>query len=344
MSGRKLSALVVTIVVGLGSVALIASVCALIAEPGRSLDQQDQMLIGSQILEHESHSSDERSPSKFTGPQVIPENVFRAVSEGHNLPVLFFCIVMGIALGSLSSQSSEPVLAFVEATYNAMLKLIHWLMYALPLGLFCLFSAQVSKLGGGVLLALIDFVCLALFVCMLLMTIYIGIIWIKTRQSLLTVIIALKHSIIISLGTSSSMAAMPSTIEAMSDNLGFDRETANLVIPLGFTINPQGNVAVFSLMLVFMLQLYNIPIHPADVLSILVLSVLSGVAASTAPGIAGLTMLAIAFKPFNLPVDIGIFLLSAIDPVIDPLFTAVNVTGNAATTALVSPRSSAQRS
>jgi proton glutamate symport protein len=64
-------------------------------------------------------------------------------------------------------------------------------------------------------------------------------------------------------------------------------------------------------------------------------AMLAGVAATGAPGVAALSMISIILVPLGLPVEVAIILLVAIDPIVDPILTVVNVQGNAATTALL---------
>jgi Na+/H+-dicarboxylate symporter len=62
---------------------------------------------------------------------------------------------------------------------------------------------------------------------------------------------------------------------------------------------------------------------------------LAGIAASGAPGVAALGMLALVLEPLELPAAVGVILLSAIDPVLDPLITATNVHATCAAVSLV---------
>ena len=52
-------------------------------------------------------------------------------------------------------------------------------------------------------------------------------------------------------------------------------------------------------------------------------------------------MISIILVPLGLPVEVAIILLVAIDPIVDPILTVVNVVGNAAMTALLGPKPAA---
>jgi proton glutamate symport protein len=147
--------------------------------------------------------------------------------------------------------------------------------------------------------------------------------------------VALRKPLIISFGTRSSFVAMPSAIHAMSEDLRFEKETINLTIPLGITICRFGTVMAFSFSAVFFAQLYHLQMSPGIYGIILMGTVLAALASAGAPGAATIGMLSLVFNPLGLPVDAAIALMLAVDPLIDPVLTLVNVHTNCACTALI---------
>ncbi len=75
-----------------------------------------------------------------------------------------------------------------------------------------------------------------------------------------------------------------------------------------------------------------------ELLIVIIGSILAGLAATSAPGLAGLSMISIALIPLGLPYAVAVILLAAIDPILDPILTTVNVYGNCAATALIAKR------
>lgn len=146
----------------------------------------------------------------------------------------------------------------------------------------------------------------------------------------------MKDTIIISLGTRNSFAAIPSAIEAFQNRLELDPERVNLTMPLGITICRYGNVMLFSICSVFAARLYNHKLDIQTIVIIVCISVLAAMAASGAPGIIARTMIAMVLTPLGIPAQAIIVMLIAIDPIIDPLTTLINVYPNCAVTAIVS--------
>ena len=66
---------------------------------------------------------------------------------------------------------------------------------------------------------------------------------------------ALGETLLICIGTRNSFASLPSAIEALSNQLEFDKEKINLVVPLGITLCRYGNVMVFSTGAIFAARL-----------------------------------------------------------------------------------------
>ncbi|MDO8843640.1 MAG: hypothetical protein Q7U98_12450 [Methylicorpusculum sp.] len=64
---------------------------------------------------------------------------------------------------------------------------------------------------------------------------------------------------------------------------------------------------------------------------------MAGIASSSAPSVIGLSTIAFTLDPLGLPTSVAIILLIAIDPIVDPILTALNVHPNCAMTVLFWP-------
>jgi Na+/H+-dicarboxylate symporter len=100
------------------------------------------------------------------------------------------------------------------------------------------------------------------------------------------------------------------------------------MIPLGMTINPPASVLQFAISSLFIAQIYGMELGFNELTIIFVGSILAGLASSSTPSIIGLSMIAMILDPLGLPSGVAIILLVAIDPVIDPIITALNVQAN----------------
>lgn len=265
---------------------------------------------------------------------VIPDNIFDALSTGQTLQILFFIILFGLGLGYVPRQASENLFIILEGVYGSFNKLIDWLRYLLPFGLCSLLAEQISQVGAETLLAMLRFVLITVIMFAVFYIINTVIIAWRSKQSLLKVFSGLQETTIISLATRSSLASMPAAITEM-EHLKFEPQTTNLVVPLSITLCRFGSVAYFALGALFVVQVYQNPINLGTLTVILVGAILAGMATSGVSGILTLTMMSLVLDPLSLPLDAVLVLFIAIDPIVDPFRTLIIVHSGAAVTALI---------
>jgi Na+/H+-dicarboxylate symporter len=128
--------------------------------------------------------------------------------------------------------------------------------------------------------------------------------------------------------------------EQVVERLGVSRSYAAFAVPFAATTKMDGCAAVYpAVAALFVAQYYNIPLHGADYLLIVLVSVLGS--AATAGLTGALVMLTLTLSTLGLPLEgagLRAGLLLAIDPILDMGRTAVNVAGQALIPAIVAKR------
>ena len=320
-------------------------VIAALLGPGRNLSGQTLEALG--VLVNDSGIDLEMAlsgpiPIEEEAPglsnfllNLVPHNIFDALSQGDTLKVLVFSIVVGISLGLVRDRVTKPCFDILEAIYRTFNQLIHWLTIILPIGLFSLLAHQLSQQGLEVILSMINFLITAILVFLAIYILSTLVVWHQAKKPLIQILAALREPTILALATSSSLACLPSSIEKLSNVLKFDRQTVNLVTPLSITICRFGSVIYFAIGSVFVMQLYDTPITIGNVMIVIVGSIFAGMATSGVTGILTLTMLGIVLEPLQLPLEAVLVLFVAIDPIMDPFRTLGIVhTGIAATSVI----------
>lgn len=267
--------------------------------------------------------------------ELVPTNVFAALSEGRTLKILFFSIILGLATAFIPPALCDSILSFFSAIFKAFAKITEWAMYGLPFGLCCLLADQISRVGSQVMLAMLRFISAVYLGSFLICALSAAILWISTRGSVLRPFKAVRETLIIGFGTRSSLAAMPAALRGLHEGLGLDQEQVNLIVPLSITLCRCAGVMNFTLAAVFFSQFYGMPIGFQQCVIILIGAVVAGMAGAGAPGLVTISMISILFDPLGLPVGPAIVLLLAIDPITDPIRTVANLHANCATTSLV---------
>ncbi|MCP3927352.1 MAG: dicarboxylate/amino acid:cation symporter [Desulfobacterales bacterium] len=342
--------MVIIFSIGLFAASVLGILAGIIGQPGNGLNEETQAVLGRLVQKTGSNLNLEmfffqENPMAKGAPslvdffvKIIPPNVVESMSSGRNLQVLFFAVMLGVAAGFIPQRESDNLLMSLEGTYLAFSKVIKWAMYILPFGLCCLMAEQVSQIGVEILMAMTKFVATFILCALFIFLLCTLIIWRRSKRKISEVIIELKEPIIIALGTRSSLATIPSCLEALHTKLGFDKTNTNILVPLGVTLCRFGSIVYFALATIFITQLYDVQLGTQGYIIALIGSILAGMATSGATGVLTLSMMILVLEPLGLPFEAVLVLFIAIDPIIDPFRTLLIVYAACASSALISGR------
>jgi len=257
----------------------------------------------------------------------IPENPIQALAEGSILQILFFSLFLGFGLSALPDARRAPVLEVVNGLTECLIWMIKKVMLTAPLGVFGLLAAAVGSFGWDVLGLVVKL--LVIYTGALLLQafgVYPLLIRLFSRVSPRRFLSKVYQTQIVALSTSSSMATLPVNMEVTEKELGVSKGTVSFVLPLGATINMDGNAIYYALVAVFFSQLFGIPLGPPEIIAIILTATLGSIGQA---GVPGPTLLVVAvLLAAKLPVE-GLPLLFGVDRIFDMMRTAVNVTGDA---------------
>jgi len=256
---------------------------------------------------------------------IFPENIAKSVAEGQVLQIVVFSVLFAMALILVPDSKRRPMLAFAKSLSETMFKFTNLVMYAAPLGVFGAVAYTVGHLGVGVLLPLLKllatmYVALAFFIVCVLLPI---VLW--ARIPLKRFISAVAEPVTLGFATASSEATLPSAIEQL-ELFGVPRQIVAFVLPTGYSFNMDGASLYQSLALFFVVQAAGLHLTIGQqVMMILTLLISSKGTAGVAR--ASLLIVFGAATSFHLPME-PLFLLFAIDQLMDMGRTAVTVLGN----------------
>jgi len=256
---------------------------------------------------------------------IFPENIAKSVAEGQVLQIVVFSVLFAMALILVPETKRRPLLDFAESLSETMFKFTNLVMFAAPIGVFGAVAYTVGHLGVGVLLPLLKllatmYVALAFFIVCVLLPIALG-----ARIPIKRFINAVAEPVTIGFATASSEATLPRAIEQL-ESFGVPREIVAFVLPTGYSFNMDGASLYQSLALFFVVQAAGLHLSIGQqVLMILTLLISSKGTAGVAR--ASLLIVFGAATSFHLPME-PLFLLFAIDQLMDMGRTAVTVLGN----------------
>ena len=256
---------------------------------------------------------------------IFPENIAKSVAEGQVLQVVVFSVLFGMALALVPEPKRRPTLAFAESLADTMFKFTNLVMYAAPIGVFGAVAYTVGHMGLGVLLPLFKliatmYVALIVFITGILLPIAL-LAGIPIKKFLA----AVAEPVTIAFATASSEATLPRAMEEM-ESFGVPRETVAFVLPTGYSFNMDGAALYQSLALLFVVQAAGLHLGIGQqAVMLLTLMISSKGTAGVARG--SLVVVFAAAATFHLPAE-PLFLLLAIDQVMDMGRTVVSVLGN----------------
>jgi proton glutamate symport protein len=143
---------------------------------------------------------------------------------------------------------------------------------------------------------------------------------------------AISEPVSIAFATTSSEAALPKAMEAM-EKFGVPRKIVAFVMPTGYSFNLDGTTLYLSLAAIFVAQVAGIKMSIQDQLLMVLTLMLTSKGVAGIPR-ASLIILMGTAASFNLPMA-PIFLILAIDELMDMARTSVNVIGNCLATCVI---------
>lgn len=336
-----LKKLVVIFAAGMLLAACIALIIGVLVKPGSHLSAEDKIALGQSVSELQKSAmvpkQAEISSTRFLDfvSDLIPTNIFLAIAQGKSLPVLFFFLLLGGALGLLRSSRSRMALAFIDTLYTAFFKIVIWVMYGLPLGLCFLFAGYIGQIQLPVLLILIKWLVTIIGTLLLMIAMYTVILWRHYGSHWTSAIQAFKYPWIVAFGTSSSLATLPAMLRALQSGLKLNPYISELVVPLGVHVNLQGSVVAFVMMGLFMGQFYGEPMTLHQLIVTGFTAIFAAIAVPAVPTILSVGFVALVLQPLGLPVLIGMIVFFTAVPIIDPFITLTNVYGNMVSAILI---------
>jgi proton glutamate symport protein len=263
---------------------------------------------------------------------VFPENIAKSIAEGQVLQVVVFSILFGIALAMVPEDRRRPLLKLTESLAETMFKFTNLVMYMAPLGVGAALAYTVASTGMGILGNLAKLL-ITLYAALLIFVVgvFLPIAWLAGIP-IRRFIDAVAEPVSIAFGTASSEAALPAAMERMEE-FGVPREIVAFVLPTGYSFNLDGSTLYLSLASIFVAQAAGIHMNLGQQLLLVVTLML------TSKGVAGVSRAAIVILlgtvgSFGLPIE-PVFVLLAVDQLMDMARTATNVLGNCLATVVV---------
>lgn len=248
-------------------------------------------------------------------------------SKKNMLAIIVFAILVGIA----TNQAKEKGYDFSKFLFSAnevMLKLIHLIMYAAPVGLGAYFAYLIGvfgpELAGSLARAMALYYPVSILYFFIAFTLYA--IWAAGLEGMKTFWKNILPATLVAVGTGSSMATIPINIEA-ANKTGVPKDISEIVIPIGATIHMDGSCLSAILKIALLFGLYGKDFSdPITILIAIGVALLSGTVMSGIPG-GGYIGEVLIIQLYGFPLE-AMPIVTLIGTLVDPTATMVNSIGD----------------
>ncbi|MFZ5354632.1 MAG: dicarboxylate/amino acid:cation symporter [Bacillota bacterium] len=303
----------------------IAILLSMVVQPGIGLDMSSLAKTEPKIAEAKSFVQ--------ILIDMVPTNPVASLTSGDMLQIIVYALLVGVALAAIKSKV-KGVLELFEQLNELMMKIVDFVMYIAPVGVFCLIAKTFTGLGFSAMAPLIKYMFCVLFALLLhAVFTYGGMLTVFTRLNPVQFVKKFWPAMGVAFSTSSSNATLPVTLETTEKGLGVNKSIASFTIPLGATINMDGTAIMQGAATIFISQLYGIPLSFTAILTVIATATLASIGTAGVPGV-GLVMLSMVLQAVGLPVE-GIAIIIGIDRILDMCRTVINITGDAVCTVIV---------
>lgn len=313
---------------------IVGLVAANVFQPGAGIDMStlttsdiSQYKETTQEVSHEAHGL------VNTVLSLIPPNIFAAMGDGHMLPIIFFAVIFGIGLGSLSKETKQPLIDVLKAVSETMFKVTHMIMMFAPFGVFGLIAATVANFGFSSLLPLIKLAVLVYAAILFFIFIVLGFVAKFCGFSIWTIIKILKDELILAYSTASSETVLPRMMEKM-EAYGAPKSITSFVVPIGYSFNLDGSTLYQSIAAIFIAQLYGIDLTITQQIVLVLTLMITSKGIAGVPGVSFVVLLA-TLGSVGIPLE-GLAFIAGIDRILDMARTVLNVIGNALAVLVIS--------
>ena len=328
---KRVGKILRSIIIAFVFTSLVSVVIGLTSLKIRLVDSGDANKITA-LLDESTDVSDDASVLDKLVNSVSTNDFVNLLSKNNILALIVISILSGLAINK-SGEKGKSFLKVLDSAYEVLQSLIKILMYYAPIGLGCYFASFTGTFGAsitqGFVKMLVIYTILVLFVYFVIYSLYAymaaGKIGVKKYWANII------PASVTALSTCSSAASIPVNTEC-AKKIGVSEDIASPTITLGTSFHKDGSIigSVFKIM--FLVYLFDMPVSGIKVLGV---SLLATILVTAVPIGGGTISEMLILKLMGFPVA-ALPILTIIATIIDAPATLLNVTGDCASSMLVS--------
>lgn len=318
-----------------------------IFQPASSITKADRDMLMSKFSSVSSSVQQtlETTPAKSIGEiliSLVPKNPFEDITRafdssytgGGLLAVMFFALVIGLALSVSDQEKVAPVKAFLEGVYEIVMHVIGFGMKLAPFGVASLLFVLVASTGFSVLRLLVFYVLVVLLALGIqLFGVYSLILIFLAKIPPLRFFKDISEVMMTAFGTSSSNATLPTAIRVAAEELKLPKEISHFVLTIGSTANQNGTALFEGMTVLFLAQCFGVDLTLTQQILVVLMAILAGVGTAGVPG-GSLPLMASILVSIGVPGE-SIAIVFGVDRILDMSRTVLNVSGDVVAAAVI---------
>ncbi len=317
---------------------LIGLTLANVIQPGKRIEPSTASLLQERYQSDALKNVDAAEKAKQAAREsalmqvvktLVPSNPIATVASDppNMLHLMFFSLIMGVALTLVPPRVSSPLVGGLQGLYEVTAKIIGMVMKLAPYAVACLLFNNTARFGVDLLQALAWYVFTVLLGLSLHMFgVYSLSVHFLSRISPLDFFRRVKTVMLTAFSTSSSNATLPTTLRVSAENLGVPQEINSFVLTVGATANQNGTALYEGVTVLFLAQLAGVDLSLGMQLTVVYLAILGGIGTAGVPSgsipfIVGV-LASIGIDPALIAIILGV------DRILDMCRTTLNVVGD----------------
>lgn len=273
-----------------------------------------------------------QSPIEYLA-SYIPRTIMAPFSSGNIIGVVLLALCIGATLRRLHSNADQgrgvihTLVRVIEHIYSWLVKILGWIILAVPLAVFGVVAQVVGKAGIGV------FVVLWIFLVTMLVGLAIHslgyyplVAWLVGKKSPKVYLGQGADAIMTAMSCNSSLAAVPVTLRCL-DRMQVSPQSARLAACVGTNLNNDGITLYEAMAALFLAQALGYDLSMGSQVLIVVASMIAGAGVAGIPE-AGMIVLPLVLSAAGLPphvIGAAIPLIMTVDWIIARARSGVNV-------------------
>lgn len=259
--------------------------------------------------------------------QAVPRNIFKAFGSNKTFQIILFTILFSIAL--VGVRQGQHLHRFFEATNEAFMRIFSFVLLFLPVLVYTSTSLSVAKVGLKVFFDMAPFLKILFGQLGIIFLLNLFILWRLLKVPVFSLLERLQTSILVAFSGSVLAATFPAL--GFFKKLGAqNRQFMTIVAPISMFLNRFGSILYFSFSCFFVGQIYGHTFTYEQIIFVLALSILGGIASSGSGSSEGITtgLLLSILDPIEVPSEQLVLILSGLDFMITPFLSVITLQTN----------------